>query len=114
MLTKPCQAAAPTVSNLYDDVSNFEIICKKKALLLVNINIRFKQNQNNFEPFQELLQNFNRLPDILCISETRIKRDLITTNILLLSHDFIHQDSPTNAGGKVMYINNLIQYEQNQ
>ena len=49
---------------------------KKKALLLVHINIRSMQNQNNFESLQEILQNFNCLPDILCISETRLKREL--------------------------------------
>ena len=96
----------------YYDVSNLSIINKKKALLLVHINIRSIQNQNNFESLQEFLQNFNRLPDILCISETRLKRDSITANILLPGYDFIHQDSPTNVGGVVMYINNLILYEQ--
>ena len=92
----------------YYDVSNLPIISKKKALFLVHINIRSIQNHNNFESLQKLLQNFNRLPDILCISETRLKRDSITANILLLNYDFIHQDSPINAGGVAMYINDLI------
>ena len=81
----------------YYDVCNLPIISKKKALLLVHINIRSIQNQNNFESLQELLQNFNCLPDILYISETRLKRYSNTTNILLLGYGFIHQDSPTNA-----------------
>ena len=94
------------------DVSNLRIISKKKALLLVHVNIRSVRNQNNFESLQELLQSFNRLPDILCISETKLKRDIITANILLPGYDIIHQDSPTKAGGVAMYINNRIQYEQ--
>ena len=79
---------------------------------MVHINFRSIQNHNNFESLQELLQNFNCLPDILCIAETGLKRDLITADILQPGYDFIHQDSPTNAGGVGIYINNLIQYEQ--
>ena len=75
----------------YYDVSNLPIISKQKALLLVHINTKSIQNQNNFESLQELLQNFNCLPDILCISETRVKRDLITASILRQGYNFIHQ-----------------------
>ena len=77
----------------YYDVFYLPIISKKKALLLVHINIRSIQNQNNLELLQKLLQNFNCLPDISCISETRLKRDLITANILLPGYDIIHQST---------------------
>ena len=96
----------------YYDVSSLSIISKKKALLFVHITIKSIQNQNNFESYQELLQNFNCLPNILCISETRLKRGLITANILPPSYDFIQQDIPTNSVGVAMCINNVKEYEQ--
>ena len=44
-------------------------------------------------------------PDILCVSETKIKISPLI-NISLPGYEFFHVDSPTNAGGVVIYISN--------
>ena len=65
--------------------------------------------QKHFDAFQEFLFLQPNLLDIICISETRIKKDAVST-INIPGYVFIHNDSHTNARGIAMYISNTIQY----
>jgi len=50
-------------------------------------------------------------PDILCLSETRIKEKPLK-NIFIPGYQFIHENCPTNAGGVAMYISNSINFQK--
>jgi len=58
----------------------------------------------------KVLINLNRLPDVICITETRIK-GIPTTNVNLNNYNLIYSNSPTNAGGVAMYLLNTINYD---
>ena len=80
---------------------------KLNSLFLIHFNTR--SLQKNFDKFHEFLCSLSVTPDIICISESRLKGNPIT-NITLPGYDFIHNDSPTSAGGVAVYIANNISY----
>ena len=49
-------------------------------------------------------------PDILCVSEAKIKISPLI-NISLPGYEFFHFDSSTNTGGVAIYISNQLQYD---
>jgi len=58
--------------------------------------------QRNFEKLNDLLMLMKFMPDILCISETKIKNNPLI-NVSLPGYDFLHVDSLTNAGGVFIF-----------
>ena len=76
---------------------------KKKNLFILHINIR--SIYKNFNALNhEFLQRLDYLPDIICLSETKIK-NLPTVNLSLTGyHSIEHADSQTAAGGVGIYI----------
>ena len=58
--------------------------------------------QKHFDAFQEFLFLQPNLPNIICISETRIRNHAVS-NINIPGYSFIHD-----AGGAAMYISNMI------
>ena len=73
----------------------------KHQLFLLHVNIRFFQN--NFESFLGFLQTFKKLPDLICVSETKLK-SLPLLNISIPNYEFYFSNSPTNAGEVAIYI----------
>ena len=71
---------------------------KKKNLFILHIYIR--SIYKNFNALNhEFLQSLDYLPDIICLSETKIK-NLPTVNLSLTGYHLIeHADSQTAAGG---------------
>ena len=51
-----------------------------------------------------------RQPDIIAITETKIKKENLGFNVALENYDFVHSDSPTNAGGVGLYIKKSIKH----
>ena len=49
-------------------------------------------------------------PDIIAITETKIKKENLGFNVALENYDFVHSDSPTNAGGVGLYIKKSIKH----
>ena len=68
---------------------------------IVHINIR--SLQKHYESLYEFLNSFHKTPDIICISETRLKQGPLI-NVNLPAFHLLHNDSPTNAGGVGIYI----------
>ena len=60
-----------------------------------------RSRQKHFDAFQEFLVLQPNLPDIICISETRIK-DHGFLNINIPGYSFIDDESHTNAGRVVI------------
>ena len=93
----------------YYDIETHLPICKtENSLFLIHFNIR--SLQKNFDLLYEFLQQLTKTPDIICISETRLKTDLYT-NIRLPNYRFICDNSTSNAGGTGIYITNNIKFE---
>ena len=76
----------------------------------MHINIR--SLNKNFDSLLEFLHLLSAVPDIICLSETKIKDENITVPLGLTNYEFIHTDSKTNAGGVAMYINSDIKFEK--
>ena len=70
---------------------------------LLHINMRSINNEKNFDKFEEILKALPCLPDIVCVSETRIKGDPLV-NISLPQYILVHDDSTTRAGGVAIYV----------
>ena len=59
--------------------------------------------QKNFESFLDFRQTFKTLPDLICVSETKLK-SLRLRNLSIPNYEFYFSNSPTNAGGVAIYI----------
>jgi len=82
------------------------------TLIFLHINIR---SINNLKFFVALYEFFTSLPypsDIVGVSETCLKGDPLI-NISQPNYNFIHADSPTNAGRVAIYILSKCKYEMN-
>jgi len=63
----------------------------------------------NSEKLEELLSDIKMMPEIIAISETKLKTKF---NSFIDGYEFIQNDSPTNAGGVGMFIRSLINFEK--
>jgi len=73
------------------------------TLAHLHVNIRLLNNFKNFDSFYEFLNFLPHYPDIVCISETRIRGEP-SINISIFNYNFVHVDSATKPGGVAMYI----------
>ena len=88
----------------YWQVSNLSnAIFKSNRLFLIHMNIR--SLQNNSDNLNQLISSFAKLPDIICISETRLKAESIM-KIDLPDYNCIEAKTSTNANG--IYITNSL------
>ena len=91
---KDCQYFTP---------SNLPLNRDKQRLFMLHVNIR-SLNKNFDDLNHDLLHFFFYSPDIICLSETKLK-GLPLTNIHLSGYQFIlHANSSTYAGGVGIYI----------
>ena len=54
--------------------------------------------------------NLNRKPDVVAVSETKLKENMIHSNIKLDGYQFIHRNSHTFAGGVGIDVKSSISY----
>ena len=73
----------------------------KDSLILLHINIR--SLHKNFDLFYEVIESLNFLQHVICLSETRTKKDPLI-NIELSNYSFVHVNSKSNAGEVAIYI----------
>ena len=96
----------PDTNNCYMTAEDFQCQYKyNKDFFLMHINIR--SLNKNFEKLEELLIQLGKMPDITAISETKLKLNFSTH---LEGHNFIQENSNTNAGGVEMFIKDTINY----
>ena len=72
--------------------------------------MRSINNEKNFDKFEEFLKALPCLPDIVCVSETRIKGDPLV-NISLPQYNLVYDDSTTRAGGVAIYVSKKFRFE---
>ena len=81
----------------------FPISTQDKSLFLLHVNIRSIYKNLDCLDY-ELLQSFPYLPDVKCLSETKIKHSILTNLTLPGFEPSEHADLLTNAGGVVVYV----------
>ena len=89
-----------------DEVKNVVNDKCPNDLTIFHANVR--SSQQNMEKLHDLFLDCNSLPDILGITETRLKGDKIKSDIP--DYSFEHQQSYTEAGGTGIYIANYLDY----
>ena len=77
------------------------------ALILLHVNIR--SLQKNFDLLCELITLLNFTPQIICITETRIK-DQPLINVAIPNYSFVHANSTSTAGGVAVYLHCSLKY----
>ena len=70
--------------------------------------------QKHIDQLNNYLVEFKNQPDIVAISETKLKESLINCNIELEGYGFLHSDSKKCAGGIGLYIKDMIKFSINQ
>ena len=78
-------------------------------LLLMHFNTR--SLQKNIDKLTHYILQLKKLSDIIAITETKLKKDELQTNIGINGYNFIHSDSDSQAGGVGLYIKNSISYK---
>ena len=103
-------------NNLTNKIKNYDYIDNSFKFLntesngsssLLHVNVR--SLHKNFDLY-EFIKSLNFLPHVICLSETRTKKDLFI-NIELTNYSLVHVDSKSNAGGVAIYIRNYLNYE---
>ena len=64
----------------------------------------------NFNSLYEFLVTLSFSPDIICLTETKLKGEALI-NIDLPLYKFNHVDGTTAAGGVAIYVSNKLQFE---
>ena len=83
-------------------------VFKSNRLFLIHINVR--SLQKNFDDLYQLISSFAKSPDIICISETRLKAESIM-KVDLPGYNFTDAITPTIAGGVSIYITNSLTFK---
>ena len=92
----------------YCDFSSLQAFKQRDhELLVLHVNIR--SLQKNFDDLYQLICQFKHSPDIICLSETRLKNQ-VPINVNIHGYNFVNANSPTNAGGVGMYVSSNINY----
>ena len=94
--------------NYCDLNQNQFFISRVNSLVLLHVNIR--SLHKNFDSFHDFLIALNVSPDVICLTETRIRTHLLS-NIEIPNYSFVHVDSKSAAGGVAIYVSCGLQYE---
>ena len=82
----------------------------KNIISLLHVNIRSLNKEENFDALFEFLTLLPFTPDIVCVSETRLKGNPLI-NIAIPNYNFVHADSVTNAGGVGVYVSSKFSFQ---
>ena len=98
----------------YFDALNHSCFKNKisEDLFLIHFNIR--SLQKHIDELTNYLSGFKNQPEIIAISETKLREGNLNRNIDLKGYNFVHSDSKTFAGGEGIYIKNTLNYGVNQ
>ena len=91
------------ISNYYSisQINNAIAKAGPKAISIISINMRCLQK--NLALLEDFIYSFDKRPEILAITETRLNANSVC-NVDLLNYELYHTDSPTSAGGSAIYI----------
>ena len=116
-----CSACNDCIYHDYESLSNKFCIRQEKGLSLMHFNTRSLMKKENFSKLHDIVTNLPNEPDIICISETKLKQSQNQLNDAdsgLFHHDDISipnyvlvcNHSETKAGGTGIYIKKTLRY----
>ena len=76
-------------------------------VILLHVNIR--SLQKNFDSLCEFIESLTYKPDIICLTQARIKHQPLT-NLNLPNYHFTNVSPSSNAGGVAAYISDNLQF----
>ena len=76
--------------------------------MLLHVNVR--SLHKNYKLLYELIEDVKILPHVICITETCIKNQPLSS-LDLPNYSFVHVNTTTNAGGVAMNISNNLKYK---
>ena len=86
-------------SDYYDDHNSVNnLLCSKNKsnhLFMIHFNVR--SLQKNIDKLSHSLSDLNHKPDVVAVSETKLKENMIHSNIELDGYQSIHRNSHTSA-----------------
>ena len=88
-------------SDYYDDHNSINnLLCSKnKSIHLFMIHFNVRSLQKNIDQLSHYLTDLNCKPNVVAVSETKPKENMIHSNIELDGYQFIHRNSHISAGG---------------
>ena len=66
--------------------------------------------QKQYESLNEIIANLDLKPDIICLSESRVKLDALLSNLELTGYDLLLTNPHKTAGGVGVYCSNNLNY----
>ena len=84
---------------------------KNNDLFLIHFNVR--SLQKHIDQLNNCLVGFKNQPDVVAISETKLKEGLINRNVKLEGYGFLHSNSKKCAKGVGLYIKDTIKFSIN-
>ena len=95
-------------SNYYtvNQIVDYFNVAKSNSVIVMHFNVR--SLSKNIDKLCEYISLMKCRPDVILITETKLKKNITSYNINLNGYNFIHRDSITNAGGVGIYIKNSI------
>ena len=93
------------VSKYFSTSELNDALDKANPSSLTSVHCNIRSLPKNLTLIHDLLDSLHKFPDIIAITETKLNSETIT-NIDINNYNFFHVDSPTQAGGAGLYINN--------
>ena len=87
--------------HLPQKLANKSLDARPNDFFLLHFNLR--SLSKNKDKIDEFLHDFERLPDLVAIVETKLNANS-TINISIANYCFLHNDSPSQVGGVGIYI----------
>ena len=84
---------------------------KKDGLFVMHFNVR--SLQKNLDALCHYIEEIELLPDIIAVTETKLRIGEFYTNIDITGYNFIHTGTKTNAGGVGFYVSQKLSYSVN-
>ena len=96
-----------TDENQYCEVKDISSKVPLQSFTILHVNIG--SIKCNIDELKELLSHFKTSPDIIAVSETKLKANE-QCQAIIEGYNFIHEDTNTNAGGVGIFIKDNISY----
>ena len=90
------------IKNLIQNKQNNEIFA---------IHFNARSLQKNIDYLHYLVTEFKKKPEIIAISETKLRKGEIRMNVKLDGYNFVHVDTESNAGGVGLFIIDNLEYQ---
>ena len=96
-----------TKENQYYEVKDISLKVPLRSFTILHVDVRSSKCNN--DELKELLSHFKTSPDIIIVSETKLKANE-KCQVIVEGYNFIHEGTNTNADGVGIFIKDYISY----